>query len=160
MVSIFVFISIVNTYNVNRQDMLYLITFPDRSKCHYINKYIVKQFDLLYNIVKYGLTVVERSGCFYTNVLHSISCFHGVQLCLSTTKWKGKLKENKSKDINDGKKYPYKIFLYGQIEKVKLIFSFSSRYQEILIYILRSINITMYAVIFLVILNQFCFQNE
>ena len=77
MVSIFVFISIVNTYNVNRQDMLYLITFPDRSKCHYINKYIVKQFYLLYNIVKYGLTVVERSGCFYTNVLHSISCFHG-----------------------------------------------------------------------------------
>ena len=86
MVSIFVFISIVNTYNVNRQDMLYLITFPDRSKCHYINRQIVKQFDLLYNIVKYGLTVVGQSGCFYTNVLHSISCFHGVQICLSTTK--------------------------------------------------------------------------
>ena len=64
MVSIFVFISIVNTYNVNRQDMLYLITFPDRSKCHYINKYIVKQFDLLYNIVKYGLTVVEQADVF------------------------------------------------------------------------------------------------
>ena len=37
----------------------------------------MKPFDLLYHIVKYGLAVVERSGCFYTNVLHSISCFHG-----------------------------------------------------------------------------------